>query len=220
MARRFFRSWVVLSAALGIGACDGPQTMEQVKVTMQQTDAALTQSLSGWSARMAGSEGSAAAISKDTVSTLVVRITRIEFLPKEEEAREADPGAWIALDLTQPVIVDLMALPTEGSSPLVIASGTVPVGNYGDVRLFTDSAAIRFKGPIELGVAFKFEGNTTYQVTIPSVEQTGIKTDAEFTVEAETDVNLLFSPTATFLNVTGTGTGQVILAPVIRSRPQ
>ncbi len=218
MASSFFRCGVMLGAALGLAACDGPQSMETVDVTMQQTDAAPSQSLSGWSARIEGSQGSAAAISKDTVSTLVVRIIRIEFLPKAEEAREADPGAWIALDLSAPVTIDLMALPTEGTFPLVIASGAVPVGNYGDVRLFTDSAAIRFKGPIELGAAFRFEGNTTYQVTIPSVEQTGIKTDAEFTVEEGTDVNLLFSPTATFLNVTGTGTGQVILAPVIRYR--
>jgi hypothetical protein len=194
--------------------------MGKVAVTMQQTDATFSQSLSGWSSHLTGSEGSAAAIRKDTVSALVVRITRIEFLPKKDEARETDPGAWISLQLSQPVTIDLMALPTEGSSPLVIASGTVPVGNYGDVRFFTDSAAIRFKGPIELGVAYRYEGNTTYQVTIPSVAQTGIKTDAEFTVEGEADVNLLFSPTATFLNVTATGTGSVILAPVIRSRRQ
>lgn len=220
MNRHFFRPWLALGMLLGIAACDGPQTMGKVDLTMQQTDATLSAGLSGWSAQVVGTGSAGAAISKDTVSTLVVRITRIEFLPKESEPREAEANVWISLELSAPVSLDLMNLPREGSSPLMIASGTVPVGNYGDVRFFTDSAAIRFKGPIDLGVGFRFEGNTTYQVTIPSVAQTGIKTDAEFTVEADTDVNLLFSPTATFLNVTGTGTGSVILAPVIRSRRQ
>ncbi|MCH7473926.1 MAG: DUF4382 domain-containing protein, partial [Gemmatimonadetes bacterium] len=108
---------------------------------------------------------------------------------------------------------------------LVIASGAVPVGSYGDVRLFVDQATIRFKVAIDLGVAFSFAADTDYPVTIPSATETGLKTDAEFTVEADAqgdinDVNLLFNPGATFLNVTGTGTGEVILAPVIRARPQ
>ncbi len=197
--------------------------MESVDVTMQHTDAILTQLVGGWYASVSGGEGSAVAIAKDTVASLKVRITDIQFLPKADEAQAANDGVWISLQLSAPVLLDLMALPTEGESPIVIASGTVPVGNYGDVRVFVDSAVIQFKGAIDLGVAFNFQGAPEeYQVGIPSVAETGIKTDAEFTVEADAagdvnDVNLLFSPTATFLNVNATGEGQVILAPVIRS---
>jgi hypothetical protein len=191
---------------------------------MQQSDATFSASLAGWSASVRGDQASAV-VSKDTVLSLTVEVTEIQFLPRQAEAQAGDDGVWISLSLAQPVPLDLMTLPTEGESPLVIASGEVPVGSYGDVRLFVENAQIVFKGDINLGVAFGFKGGVAYPVTIPSGPRTGIKTDAEFSVTADAegnvnDVHLLFSPTATFLNVSGTGTGEVILAPVIRSRPE
>jgi len=114
---------------------------------------------------------------------------------------------------------------TEDESPLVIASGAVLVGDYASVRLFVDEAVIRFSEAVSLGLSLTFDADFDYDVSIPSGEETGIKTDAEFSVVADAegnvnDVGLLFSPGATFLNVTGTGSGEVILAPVIRGRPE
>ena len=214
-----------LAVCAVLAACtDQAGVMEDIDVTLRQTNDILTQAVSGWYASVSGTDGATAAIDKDTVESLVVRVTDIQFLPVENAAAEADAGAWVPLMLTNSVLLDLMSLPTEGESPLMIASGTVLVGEYNNVRFFTDSAAIVFKGPIDLGGGFSFEGGEVYQVTIPSGGETGIKTDANFTVVegvdgTADDVNLLFSPGATFLNVTGTGTGEVILAPVIRSRP-
>lgn len=217
----------LLATSALLGACSdlGPDASENVDVTMQQTDDALTQAADGWYASVAGGESSASAVDKDDVASLVVRVTEIQFLPKADEASANDDGVWISLQLAAPISFDLMALPTESESPLVIASGAVPVGDYGDVRLFVEQAIIIFTRQIDLGVAFSFETGVEYQVTIPSATETGLKTDAEFTVEADAQsninaVNLLFSPGATFLNVTGTGTGEVILAPVIRARSQ
>lgn len=227
----FDRRWNTLTAfgaaavlATGCGLA-GPGGTGEVDVTMQQTGASLSASVAGWSASIVGMAGATAAIDKDTVLSLSVTVTEIQFLPKEDEAAAADDGAWISLPLDPPVTLDLMLLPSEGESPLVIASGSVPAGVYGDVRLFVENAEITFKGPITLGTAFSFDGGVAYPVQIPSGAETGIKTDAEFTVEADdtgvtNDVHLLFSPSATFLNVTGTGNGTVILAPVIRSRPE
>ena len=58
---------------------------------------------------------------------------------------------------------------------------------------------IQFKGPISLGAAIDLEAGVAHQVEIPSVEQTGINTDASFTVEADgegnlNDVNSIESP--------------------------
>lgn len=225
MIRRFFARLFALglAAAVVAGCSDlGAGATEEVDVTMQKTDAAVAQVVGAWYASSAGNEAAAAAISPDTVAALPVRVTRIEFLPADGE--EADDGAWIQLTLSQSVVIDLIALPTEGQSPLVIASGTVRVGNYKNVRLFTDSASITFKGDVSLGQAITFEGGRPYPVDIPSGAQTGIKTDATFTVEADAagnvnDVNLLFSAGSTMQNVTATGAGTVILAPVIRGRP-
>lgn len=221
MATRSLHVALLAVFAGGSAACgllDSSATGD-VRVTMQQSDAALSPAMSGWFASVAGVDGAAAAISKDAVQSLTITVNEIQFLPKAAEAQAADEGVWISLVVD--ATFDLMALPTTDGSPLVIATGSLDVGNYGDVRLFVASAQIVFKQDVSLGVSLNTftAGEPGYPVDIPSGPETGIKTDAEFTVEADTDVSLLFSPSATFLNVTGTGDGHVILAPVIRSKP-
>ncbi|MBI2401337.1 MAG: DUF4382 domain-containing protein [Gemmatimonadetes bacterium] len=221
MATRSLHVALLAVFAGGSAACgllDSSATGD-VRVTMQQSDAALSPAMSGWFASVAGVDGAAAAISKDAVQSLTITVNEIQFLPKAAEAQAADEGVWISLVVD--ATFDLMALPTTDGSPLVIATGSLDVGNYGDVRLFVASAQIVFKQDVSLGVSLNTftAGEPGYPVDLPSGPETGIKTDAEFTVEADTDVSLLFSPSATFLNVTGTGDGHVILAPVIRSKP-
>ena len=219
-----------MGIALAMGAlvaCGdaGPGDVESVDIEMQQTDQMLAQATAGWFASVAGTEGQVEVVDPAAVASLMVRITAIEFLPAVQEGNEDDPGAWVSVELGSAVEVDLMALPTAGESPLVIASGAAPVNDYVNVRLFVDQSTIRFATPITLGFAFSFEADTDYTVDIPSGAETGIKTGASFSVTADAegnvnDVPLLFSPSATFLNVTGTGTGTVILAPVIRGQPE
>ncbi len=200
-----------------VGACAdglGRGDRERVTVTMQQgSDGFFAQTVDGWYANVAGSQS--VFIDKEDVAELFVSITEIQFLPVTEE--EAN-GGWQSLSLDAPAELDLMALPTEGESPIVIASGELEVGDYRMVRLFMSDATIVFNTDISLGQAITFEaGEPGHAVRIPSGAETGTKTDAEFSVVADTDVNLLFDPAATFLNVAVTGTGQVILAPVIRA---
>lgn len=207
-------------------AADTQGDLGTVEIRLQQTGQIVTQLTSGWFASVAGTAGSAAAINPDTVASLVIRVTDIEFLPADEDdngENGEDTGGWISLALEDTIELDLVALPTEGESPLVIAAGTVPVGDYMNVRLFVDSAAITFTGPISLGAAITFDGGVPHAVTIPSEDQTGIKTDASFSVTEDTegnvtDVTLLFSAGSTFQNVALTGNGMVILAPVIRGQ--
>lgn len=211
-----------LFAAVAAGCTDlSPGVQEDVDVTMQRTDDVIVQAVGGWLASVSGGTAAAAAIDPDTVEALAVRVTDIEFLP--EGGDEENDGAWISLGLPEPVVLDLKALPTEGDSPLVIASGSVDVGSYRNVRLFTDSASVRFKGTIEIGLV-TYPAGEDILVTIPSGPETGLKTDASFEVveDAEgnvNDVDLLFSEGSTFQNVTATGADTVILAPVIRGAP-
>jgi hypothetical protein len=220
------RAGMILAVA-GMAACSdgGPGQMEQVDVEMQQSDGILAQVTGAWMASATGIEGAGAVVDPSVVASLTVRVTDIEFLPAEQEGNDANAGAWMSLQLSSPVTLDLMALPTEDESPLVIASGALAVGDYVNVRLFVDEATIRFSEAVSLGVSLTLEADVDYTVTIPSGDETGIKTDASFSVVADAegnvnDVGLLFSPVATFLNVTGTATGEVMLAPVIRGRPE
>jgi len=221
MKARLHHATAIVVACVATACSDqSPGATEQVDVTLQQTDAVLAQAVSGWYASVIGGGGSfTAAIDPDTVETLTIRITSIEVLP--EGSDEADDAGWVELKPVEPVLLDLMALPAEGESPLVIASGEAGVGSYSNVRLLTDGASISFKGPISLGPAFTLAGGEVHQVDIPSGAETGIKTGASFTVDANgtaNDVNLLFSSGATLQNIAATGNDTVLLAPVIRER--
>ena len=161
------------------------------------------------------------AVSPDTVESLEIEFTEIAYLPigSDEEAE----GEWQTLVLDEPVTLDLMALPTEAEGSIVIGSGTVAVGSYRKVRLMVGEGEIVFKGPLAIGNAQTFDGGTPYPVTIPSGEQSGLKTDVSFEVTAGEDgtanaAQIVFEPGTTFQNVTVTGNGQVILSPVLRSR--
>jgi hypothetical protein len=194
-----------------------------VTVTLQRTGGVLgTQAAAGPQAILAGN------VDFEDVSSLTTTLTRIEFLPADEpdeaegegdgEGEGEGGGGWISLDVSD-VPFDLIALPTTSQPGLVIATGTLPAGSYRKVRLFVSDTAVRFNTTIQIGAAFTFEPNVTYPVRIPSGEQSGIKTDIGFTVSAEGGVvGLVFDEEATLANITATGNGQVILAPVIHAR--
>lgn len=161
------------------------------------------------------------AVSPDTVESLEIEFTDIAYLPvsSDEEAE----GEWQTLVLDAPVTLDLMALPTEAEGSIVIGSGTVPVGSYRKVRLMVGEGEIVFTGPLSVGAAATFDGGTPYPVTIPSGDQTGLKTDVSFEVTAgeggtANAANIVFVPGTTFQNVTVTGNGRVMLSPVLRSK--
>lgn len=222
------RMLVAGPALVALTACGifGPDDVESVDIQMQRTDDFIVQQtaqvVAYFSASTSGSQS--AAVSPDTVASLTIRVTDIQFLPAVQQGNEENDGAWMSATLPNPVVLDLMTLPTEGESPIVVVSGSAPEGDYANVRLFVDEASIEFKGAISLGGAITFNGGEPYTVTIPSGEDTGLKTDASFSVSKDedgnlNDVTLLFSTGSTFQNVTGTGTGEVILAPVIRGAP-
>jgi len=217
-----FRSGVARLSVLALTAtvaagCDtvGPGGTGNVRVTMQKiASATATQALVDGFASAA--DGSYPPIDVGNVESFTVQITSIEFLSAVEGASED----WISLPFPG-VDLDLMALPHTFSAPLVIAAGDVDAGPYKSVRLRVGVATIEFKMPVSVG-AFTFEAGGSITVTIPSGEQTGLKTDMAFTVLANADGNpleltLLFDPDATFQNATATGSGKVILTPVLRN---
>jgi hypothetical protein len=166
-----------------------------------------------------GEAGTLAVLSPDTVASLTVTVTGIQFLPQGDDEEGAQ---WVSLALETPVELDLMALPTEDESPLVIAAGELAVGTYAMVRFFVTNPTIVLKGSVSIGAAVTIEGGVPYAVTIPSAAQTGIKTDLSFTV-SETDgvvadVGVLFDATTSLGNVILTGNGQVMMSPVLKPR--
>ena len=219
------RVWAAMAAlAAGAGvACQsagGPSAeTAEVRVTMsRQGPAVAPQAVAEWFASAAGLQ---ARIDLETVDSLMVTLDRIEFLPavqddEDENGENGENGGWQSLDV-EDVRFDLLALPATDETGLVLVIGELPVGDYRNVRLFVSDVMVWFNTPIQIGAAFTYDADVGYEVVVPSGDQTGIKTDQGFSVPVEgADVALVFDENATLANVTATGNGKVILAPVLR----
>jgi hypothetical protein len=211
--------FVALSAfSLGCGGLFGGNDTAEVEVRL--TAAGLSPMTASTSGLLA--DASAAAIDPTDVASLLVTVTDIQFLPAGGE--ENGNGGWQSLGLGAPAQLELTGLPTAGQSPVLIAAGELEVGEYSMVRFVAPGGTIEFATDLTLGQSNTFDAETPYDVTVPSGSQTGIKTDVSFSVTDDGQggtnaVDLLFDETATYQNVTATGSGGVSLAPVIRSAP-
>jgi hypothetical protein len=239
MTNRMLHVGAVLALGAAVGCSDtgnlGPgDGMGDVTVNLQRTEvlsaSVVAAALEG--EITAAPEGK---VPMDQVQSLTITITSIEML-RDCEADEgagdgtqsdgecAENGGWIPLELDEPVTIDFMALPVPDDSVVVLASGSLPVGDYRNIRLFVRDEFVVFTADITVGnVVFKM--GIDHPVVIPSGDKTGIKTDLSFTVTEddegnEEEVNLLFDTEATFRGVTATGSGKVMLPPVLKAKPK
>lgn len=199
----------LLAACSDITTTNG---VHQIDVTLQQTDGLVLAAPAFVTA--ANAQGK---ILADQVDSLFLTITTISFLPVAED--EESETSWLSFELPEPITVDLLALPTEEDTPLIIASGELPAGNYDKLRFRISASSIFLNTGTTVGNS-TFDPDTPYEVTVPSGTTSGLKTDLGFSVAGDVDINLFFSPRATFDGVTVTGSGKVILSPVLKARDQ
>ena len=205
---------MMFAAAVSLAACSdstGTNEVHRVDVAIQQTDAMLLAAPILQTATAAQGK-----ISVSQVDSLFITITSIAFLPVLADG-DTTEASWETIALTDPLAIDLLALPAEDDSALVIAEGTLPEGDYERMRFLISASSIYFNASTTVGNA-TFDPDAEYDVKVPSGSSSGLKTDIGFTVAADTAVNVLFSTTATFEDVTATGSGMVILSPVLKSR--
>jgi hypothetical protein len=125
---------------------------------------------------------------------------------------------WFTLDLIGSGRLDLVHLPTDSANGLILASGDVPSGDYRHVRLEISDATIWFNTPVTAWNGLTFKADTGYSVLIPSAQQTGLKTDAGLTVpDGGGDVTLIFDTDATIRGALVTGSGKIVVVPVMHS---
>ena len=201
--------------------------MGAVAVTLQQASVQPAPGAAEFDVLL--SPGDAAVkVSKTQVDSLFIWATRIGFLPVDttdgscDDEGDETPCPWIWLDLSEDLRIDLMALPAENDSAVVIAAGDVPVGDYRKVRLLVADASIFFNEAISVG-NHVFDADMEHPLDVPSGAQSGLKTDASFSVVADdlgepTEVNVVFDPNLTFNNVAATGSGKIKITPVLKVR--
>jgi hypothetical protein len=157
-------------------------------------------------------------------------VAGVAILPYCEEAGEGNgdgqcEDSWIPLDLvleegTDGVTLNLMELPSEDGSGLLLAAADVSQGAYHKVRLFISDAFVVFAEEFTVGQSVFLAGESI-PVEIPSAHNSGIKADIDLAVDEGNvaDVELLFDADATFRHVVGTGNGRVLMPPVLKARP-
>jgi Domain of unknown function (DUF4382) len=170
------------------------------------------------SLQIVGEQGAAALITLSDVDSLDAQLTHVEALPQSSMADSTNDAAWISVAVVGNGFINLVKLPTTTQGPLVVASDSVPAGTYGDLRFFLQGLTIWFNRQIAVGQIL-LQPNTPYTVTMPSGAQTGLKTKAQFTLpDGGGQVNIVFDATSTLANLSVTGMGGIVVAPVLTEK--
>lgn len=211
------KAFVIVVAGIAVAACSdgtGLGDPAPLSVTLQ-----LSGAPSGSPAMdVVATPAPGAVVTLADVDSLNARVTRVEALPLAFQPDSMDGGAWQSVEVSGNGLINLVKLPTQTQSALVIAADSVPSGDYVDLRFFVEGLTIWFHQQIQVG-QMVFQPNTPYTVTLPSGAQSGLKTKAQFTLpEGGTQVSIVFDGGATLANLSVTGTGAVVLAPVLTQR--
>jgi hypothetical protein len=184
-------------------------------------------------------------IDPSLVDSLMVTVTKVEVLPDPQHFEFGEKfawggpnkgqgghgphrfgegtfdGDWYSLEVVGDGRIDLMHLPAETESGLIIATGEIPPGVYSHLRLFVLDATIWFNSAIERPNGVPFEPDVGYEVVIPFVEETGIKTRMDLEVpEGGGEIVLVFDNGDMMARAVASGNGEIIVAPVLWSKPR
>ncbi len=131
------------------------------------------------------------------------------------EARTA-AGEWVSAG-TVDESIDLFGLPADG---VVLLDSSLPEGSYDALRFYlSGDPTITLAEDVTVGRTTYAAG--THTLVIPSADQNGIRLAASFDVGPEgQDLTVLFDGDQTVNHVTATGSGKIMIAPVLEVRNQ
>lgn len=225
---------VALALATSVGACgtatdpagQSSASSRETVVLLRQESGAGAASRAALADVAAGMTTAAGRISLGDVKAIDVTITQVQALPTG--ANENAEGGWVSLAVVSGGKVNLLALPSQAGSAIQLARGTLPAGEYRNLRLlFTDGATITFARDVTAGggaAAVTYRANTAYPLDIPGASKSGIKVPlGAFTVPPTggATIDVTFSGPATVgsvePNVVATPHG-VKMTPVLVAR--
>lgn len=209
-------------AACGDGTGPGDSAEMEVRLS---SDAAIA---GGTVASVLG--GSAAgmgSIALDAVDSITITLTGIEAI-RVTDGEES--MVTLSLQGEGTGRIDLLDLPVQPAgeddlddegTTVRLARGDVPAGTYNGLRLRYDveTASISLNRDVTVGQHTFTAG--THTLVVPSGAQTGIKVPFQSLVigdGTEGDVLLLFEAGTTVQNVVATGSGKLMMPPVLKAR--
>jgi hypothetical protein len=124
---------------------------------------------------------------------------------------------WLTLNVVSGGHVDLLHLPVAGQAGVVVASGTVPAGEYRGVGLLIDNGTIWLNAPVVTPSGDTLKAGVAIPVEFPPM---GVMVPADVTVpDSGGDFAIVFDVSQSFHAAVVTPQGKVILAPVMRHGP-
>jgi hypothetical protein len=189
------------AALLAVG-CSPESTggrLVTVQVSLARADAAA-------SVALAPQDVTAGAVDLSNVATLAATLDSVQLQNSGSQGWQTVKPA-----IAQPI--NLLDLP---AASVALDLGTVFLEDGAcKARLFLTDPQITFTDAVVVGQS-TFAAGTPYDVTIPSGPQTGLKADGDCDVPVGgTTVTLAFDGTATVGTIAATGSGSILLSPVI-----
>ncbi len=168
----------------------------------------------------AGAQRSANVVADDAGNVPLDAVDAIAVTVEAVEVRPASGGPWVGLDVAVEggVLINLVAL---DEADVVIATAELPAGDYIAARLFVQQGGMLLNREVCLGDSNHcLSEGMEHPIRIPSAENTGIKTDAHFSISegGAEEVTLAFDVEATVRSLAwAPSLGRVIMAPVLRA---
>ena len=198
--------WLVVA-----GCGTGPETGTLQLLMTQDVSASGSISASFAISGMAGD------VPLTSIESIVLTVVQVDLKPFSEPEEEG--GQWIRLPLTDPVSVDLLALPTVGGQE--VAEGEVTATSFKEIRLLcAGEATITLKESVTVngGLVIGDDEPLEQPLTIPSCESSGLKIKGgRFTVpgESETAVTVELETDATVQSISWNSNG-FRMSPVMK----
>jgi hypothetical protein len=222
------RLWTgLLGVSLALAACGdgtGPGARAEMDVRLAAQPFASGSTIASV---LGDGAGALAPISLDAVESIMLTLTAIEALRGTDGAEQR-----ITLSLVEGsvAVLNLLALPVlvgdddddeSDDVAIRIARGDIPAGTYSGLRLRYDvaTATVTLNRDVTVGQHTFTAG--THTLEIPSGAQTGVKVPFQSIVVGDgddADVVLVFDANATVQNVIATGSGKLLMPPVLHAR--
>jgi hypothetical protein len=215
---------VVLIGAAALASCDqiaGPGVSDgQTTILLNQTaDAqiaayAITDNTTGAVAFHGGPFSGAKAAMLESIDVTIVAVQAQPIDSLGEFPKKLNFSNWKTLTFETPITVDLLSLPADSTGGLVIASGDLPLGSYGRLRVLVSEAQVVLNEPLVIrGDTIPAGQPIDVMIPDPWIKVPG----ATFSVaETGATVAVQFDPETSFANLVITGSGRIQFTPVFR----
>lgn len=216
------RPALLLALVFPLAACEqfatAPARGGETTVVLNQSGAASGALLPTYSAAVAEMAGP---VALSDVRSIEVTVTEVQALPRGADSTRTE--GWVSFEVTAPVKVNLLALPTAAGSGIQLARGEIQPGTYNVLRVVFSEASITFAKNVTAGggpAAKTYTAGTAYPLAVGGGERTGVLVPiGAFTVgeASATSLEVTFDGAASVRKVIATPAG-VRITPVLSAR--